>query len=286
MITRIVTHPGSAHKDDFLAVSLLLARHPVPVTRRTPTSDELADPAICVVDVGYEHVPERMNFDHHQFPREATPTCSLSLVLRHFGLYEDARLLCDWLEPAEWLDVRGPGKTAEWLGVSPEIVSRLTSPLDASLLRRFGAASEHRPGEPLWEVMRMVGADLLEFLSGTRQRVEFVGRHATLWKLAAQSESFEVVFLPRTEPLAADPSADTERYVRTAGLSARVAAIVYPDRRAGGYGMARFDDHPKLDFCRVAGEPDVHFTHPSGFLCKTSATSAERLQELLRGAWR
>ncbi|HEY3448703.1 MAG TPA: MYG1 family protein [Myxococcales bacterium] len=286
MITQIVTHPGSAHKDDFLAVCLLLARHPVPVVRRTPTPAELADPSVCVVDVGYEHAAERMNFDHHQFPREDTPSCALSLVLRHFGLYEDARLFCDWLEPAEWLDVRGPGKTAEWLGVRPEIVSRLYSPLDGALLQRFGASSEHRPGEPLWEVMRMVGEDLVGFLVGTRQRVEFVGRHATLWKLESQGEAFEALFLPRTEPLAADPSADTERYVRMSGLSSRVAAIVYPDRRSVGYGLTRFDDHPKLDFCRVTSEPDVHFTHPSGFLCKTSATAAERLQALLRAAWR
>jgi hypothetical protein len=286
MISKIVTHPGSAHKDDFLAVSLLLARHPVPVFRQTPTPEDLADPSICVVDVGDQHCPERMNFDHHQFAREDVPACSISLVLRHYGLYDDARQLCDWLEPAEWLDVRGPGKTAEWLGVKPEVVSRLTSPVDIALLRRFGAAAEIRPGETLHEVMRWVGQGLLDFLVGTKERSEFVARHSVLWSLEGGGGRFQALFLPRTDPLTADPSADTERYVRMAGLSAKVAAIVYPDRRATGYGLARFDDHPQIDFCRVAGEPDVHFTHRSGFLCKTSATSVERLQALLCAAWR
>jgi len=286
MITQLVTHPGSAHKDDFLAVCLLIARYPVPVARRAPTPEELADPRVCVVDVGDEYCVERMNLDHHQFSRDDAPLCSISLVLRHLGLYDDARLLCGWLEPAEWLDVRGPQKTAEWMGVSPELFSRLASPVDLALLRAFGQRSELAPGDPLYEVMRFVGRDLIEHLSSARSRVHFVAQHASLWKLEAQGEVFEALFVPRTDPLPPDPSGDTEHYVRSSGLGGRVAAIVYPDRRSLGFGIARFNAHPKLDFCRVAGEPDVHFAHKSGFLCKTSATSAERLQALLCAAWR
>ncbi len=285
MVSQIVTHPGSAHKDDFLAVCLLIAKYRVPVSRRAPTSAELLDPSVCVVDVGDEHCAERMNFDHHQLPRDHVPTCSISLVLRHLGLDEDARLLCGWLECAEWLDVRGPQKTAEWLGVATAVLDRLSSPVDLSLLRRFGRCSELSPGEPLYEVMRYVGEDLIDYLTTARGRIDLIGERATLWRLEARGEVFEALFVPRTEPLPADPSGDTEQYVRVAGLSERVAAIVYPDSRSTGFGIARFDDHPKLDFCRVAAEPDVRFAHKSGFLCKTSATAPERLQALLCAAW-
>ena len=64
-IKTIVTHPGGAHKDDFLACSLLVARHGVPIFRRDPSEEELADPTIAVVDVGHFHEPEKNNFDHH-----------------------------------------------------------------------------------------------------------------------------------------------------------------------------------------------------------------------------
>jgi len=262
-----------------------VARYGAPVVRRPPTPAELADPETCVVDIGDDHCAERMNFDHHQFPRDHTPTCSISLVLQHFGLYADARLFCDWLEAAEWLDARGPGRTAEWMGVSRQVVDRLTSPIDIALLRRFSASAELAPGQPLYEAMRMVGEELIEFLTATRARNDFVAAHAEIWKLSKETESFEVIFLPRTDPLPQDPSGDLERYVRTARLNARIVALVYPDRRSGGFGLARFEDHPRLDFCKVATQPDVHFTHKSGFLCKTSATSAERLQELILSAW-
>ena len=88
MTTSIVTHPGGAHKDDFLACAVLLSKFPVSIFRRDPTEDELADPQIAVVDVGHRHEPDLNNFDHHQFPREMEPTCSLSLVLQKMGIYQ------------------------------------------------------------------------------------------------------------------------------------------------------------------------------------------------------
>ena len=48
----ILTHPGSSHKDEFLACCVLLADHRVPIVRREPTAGELADPSVAVVDVG------------------------------------------------------------------------------------------------------------------------------------------------------------------------------------------------------------------------------------------
>ena len=93
-IKTIVTHPGGAHKDDFLACSLLAHLHGVPIERRDPTDDELADVATCVVDVGGVHDAATNNFDHHQFPRDAPPLCALSLVLKDLGIYEDALAFC------------------------------------------------------------------------------------------------------------------------------------------------------------------------------------------------
>jgi hypothetical protein len=135
LIETILTHPGGAHKDEFLACSVLLALHPVPLVRREPTPEDLANPAICVVDVGHQHEPALHNFDHHQLPKDHPPTCSLSLVLQHLELYQDARQFCEWLEVAEWFDCRGPVSTAQWLGTAPAIVSQLISPIDVKIGR-------------------------------------------------------------------------------------------------------------------------------------------------------
>ena len=283
----ILTHPGSAHKDEFLACCVLLATAPCPILRREPTEADLADPATAVVDVGHRHEPALNNFDHHQLPADAAPTCALSLVLRHLGLYADARAFCDWLEPAEWFDCRGPNVTAQWLGVERDIVSKMQSPIDGTLLRRFAAAKQLSPGDPLWQIMHFVGTDLLDYVRNLRARLTFIAQHAQVWKLDGLTLSTEssrapaVVFLPRTEPLPEDPSAGLDRYVQEQGLDDRVVAVIAPDRRSSGYGLSRHRDHPRLDFTRIKTEPDVHFTHQRGFVAKTSASDPQRLRQLL-----
>ena len=71
-----------------------------------------------------------------------------------------------------------------------------------------------------------------------------------------------------------------DQFVESRGLSRELVGTIYPDRRSTGYGLSRFRDNPRLDFTRLAGEPDVHFTHARGFVAKTSAHDVKRLREL------
>lgn len=294
MIHTILTHPGGAHKDDFLAACVLAAEHSAPIVRREPTAADLDDPGVAVVDVGGRHEPARANFDHHHFDRAHPPTCALSLVLDHLGLYAEAKALCDWLEPAEYFDSRGPKKTAEWLGVPRRAIAQLHSPIDVTFLRRFAATTTLAPGETLYEAMRFVGEDLLDYLRTARSRLAEVRTHVERWTLpmasatgsAMDTEDVQVVFLPRDSGVLDEPSSALASYVRAEKLTDVVVALVYPDRRGDGYGISRYEDHPALDFTRVTAEPDVHFAHASGFVCKTSATDEARLRELLTRAWK
>lgn len=275
----ILTHPGSAHKDDFLACCVLVARYVLPVWRREPQAADLLDPGILVVDVGGEHEPGRGNFDHHQFPADHEPICALSLVLKHLGLYEDARRFCEWLEPAEWFDSRGPFATADWLGIERGLVNRLSSPIDITLLRRFAQKRELGPGDPVWEVMRMIGEDLFMYLRSLRERIDFVAANSEFLEVGKDGEAVRVLFLPRTDPMPDDPSSGLARYLVSAGE--KVEGLIYPDRRGAGYGLSRHEDSERLDFTRIAEEADVHFAHARGFVAKTSATSLDRLIELV-----
>ena len=281
----IVTHPGGAHKDDFLACSALAATYGVAVERRDPTEADLADPCICVVDVGHEHDSGKRNFDHHQFPRDNVPTCALSLVFQYLDLYEDAQEFYDWLEPAEWFDCRGPKDTAIFLGVERDIINKLNSPIDGTLIRRFALNQRIEPGQALWEIMKLVGSDMLNFLKTLRSRIAFVGEHAELWEIDHANGSFKVIFLPRTEPLPEEPSMGIIRYTEEQGLDREVVGLVYPDRRGQGYGLSRYKDHPNLEFTKIEAEADVHFAHKKGFVAKSTATEVERLKELLQMAW-
>lgn len=273
----IVTHPGGAHKDDFLACCILLTQSPVVIERRDPTDADLADPSIAVLDIGHQHDPAKGNFDHHQLPRDHVPTCALSLVLQHLGLYQDAREFCSWLEVAEWFDCRGPVDTAEWLGMDRDTLGKLNSPLDITILRRFASQTEHKPSEPIWEIMRMIGKDTVDYITSLRERLDFVAEHSEVWEF----ENFKALFMPRTDPIPDEASSGLGYHVEKLGLEEEILALVYPDSRGEGYGMRRYNDDLRMEFTQIDSEDDVHFTHARGFIAKTSSSDTNRLKELV-----
>lgn len=278
----IVTHPGAAHKDEFLACAFLLTQFSIPIARREPTQSDLANTNTIVVDVGGEHNPQLLNFDHHQFPADHPPVCALSLVLQHLELYDDARKFCEWLEPAEHFDTRGPIATAKWLGVSREHLAKLNSPIDGTVLRAFAREEILHPGDLLWELMLNVGQDTLTYLSKLRGRLADIGHHCQWIDLADQ---YKALFIPRTDPPPTDPSLGVSRFIEEHEFAEHTIATIYPDRRGQGYALSRFNDSQLLDFTRINDEPDIHFSHNRGFVAKTSATELPRLEELLAKAF-
>jgi len=282
---RLLTHPGGAHKDDFLACCLFMALYRLPVVRREPGEDDLEDPQTIVIDVGGLHDPERSNFDHHQFPRDYPPTCALTLVLQHLGLYEDAQLFCEWLETTERFDARGPHETARWLGVDRETLARLNSPIDLALLKRFSQCLQLLPGEPLWEVMAMIGEDTISYLRVLRERLQHMEENVEFWEIEVGGDTLHALFLPRSPEMPDNPAMGIGRFLKRKPMELRVAALVYPDRRGNGYGLSRHNDCLRLDFTRLKHFDDVHFAHERGFIAKTSAVDAGRLKELLGLAW-
>jgi uncharacterized UPF0160 family protein len=92
----IITHPGKAHFDEFLAVSLILARFPetdFDVFRKEPDEKELDDPEIWVVDIGGRLEPDRKNFDHHQ---DLSILSSFCIVADYLGFTEPMKIIPWW----------------------------------------------------------------------------------------------------------------------------------------------------------------------------------------------
>ena len=197
-------------------------------------------------------------------------------MLQHLGIYEDAQKFCPWLETAEWLDARGPRQTAEWLNVDPFVVNQLSSPLDFSLLRYFGSETELAPGNPTWELMRRIGADLLGYLRGLRANLNALEGKVERWTVG----ELAVCYLPRIEGMPPEIADALDIYVREQEFE--VSATVYPDKRGDGFGLCRFNDDVRFDFTQIESEEDVHFAHRQGFIAKTSATDPDRLKALLQ----
>ena len=277
----IVTHPGGAHKDDFLACSLLAHLHGSPIQRREPTAQDLADENTCVVDVGGVHDAQLNNFDHHQFPRDAPPLCALSLVLQSMGLYEDALSFCAWLRPAEWLDTLGPNETAKLMGISRSAFNDLNSPIDISLLNRFANQTELTSESPVYQVMRMIGEDIVNYLHTLRGRLDYLQQHSQWWTIKTSGDPIQALFLKQSDVIAGNPSFGINAFISEQDKADQVHALVYPDRRGEGYGLTRYEDCQRLNFSQIENQADVRFAHKRGFVAKCEATDPVRLKELL-----
>ena len=286
-IQLIVTHPGGAHKDDFLACCLLAHLHGVPIERREPTDEDLANAATCVVDVGEVHDAALNNFDHHQFPRDAPPLCALSLVLQDLGLYEDALSFCAWLRPAEWLDTLGPNETAKLMEIPRQAFSDLNSPIDMTLLNRFAKHTKLEPDNPIYQVMCMVGEDIVNYVQSLRNRLDFLQQHCQWWTVessgsnGSESTTIRALYLEQNDAIATDPSFGLYAFIAEQDQENEVHALVYPDRRGDGYGLTRYEDCQQLNFSQIENQDDVRFAHKRGFVAKVESTDPARLKELL-----
>lgn len=255
---KIIAHPGSAHKDDFMAVSVLLASlEDAVVYRREPSPEDLDDPRTYVVDVGMEYAPEKHNFDHHQ--DRALP-CAFHLVMQHLGQHEAAMQMFVWYPHMSMMDVRGPYKTAEHLGIDASVIFASSSPIDGYILSRFSRLSQLDSQDLLYQFMQALGRDLLGMIERKMERLERLKKEA------------RVVAVKHYKAIACEindsPKLAMELYLRHLD-NKRVVMSITPSNRGEGWELLRLDDHAAVDFLRIADHPEIRFVHANGFLAKT-----------------
>jgi len=239
MFDLVITHPGRAHRDDLYACGLLLALQPEAVLeRRNPTTGELDDPAVAVVDVGARYEPERLNFDHHQFRKDSEPCCALTLVLRWMGLETTARVLWPWLDGLEWLDSRGPTATAARFtpGTTPrERLLRMAAPAEEWMLRQFEAGN--------LEPVRSAGESLLNELRAIQERFRVLDHNAKWMEINGLSVLDTRGAIPGNER----PDFGVEAWYRQQSRTPAVI-VAHSPRDPGATNLVRVNDHSRVDF--------------------------------------
>ena len=254
----IVTHPGQAHRDEFLAIAVAFSIHgEMAVHRREPTAEELANPEVLVLDVGGRHEPELSNFDHHQRGREEKPECALSLYAQHVGLAEVLGIR-KWYAPTVQMDVQGPFATAKTLGL-PRFPFELSGPIEGQLLHALEEAAEVLPGSTLSQVLVLVGIGMVESAK------EFV---AKLNALATVVSSITVNGIQCLVFETTDTTGTQD--LRDRDYPDAAVALSWDDRGAG-WSLYRYNDHPSVDFSVLEGDSAVLFAHKGGFIAKTHA---------------
>jgi len=255
---KIVTHPGSSHKDDFLATCMLLATlDGAKVYRREPTGADLADLNTYVVDVGFEYAPERRNFDHHQ---DCSLPCAFHLVMQHLGLHDAAMQIFAWYPHMSMMDVRGPHRTADHLGVDTSVLFASSSPIDGYILSTFAGVASLDREDSLYLLMKSLGKDMIDLVERKTTRLERLKSEARVVPV----RHLKTVF----SDISDDPKLSMELYLRFLDDELVVMSIT-PSNRGEGWELLRLGDNMIVDFRAISADPEVRFVHTSGFLAKT-----------------
>ncbi len=259
MKSLIITHPGSAHFDEFFALCLILASHPntdFRIERRDPSEDELADPDIWVVDIGGRHEPGLRNFDHHQDLNLGASFVLVAKYLELETLFENIH----WWQYKDRLDRFGPYAMAKEYGASS--IEQAHSPFEDWFLLLF----EESP-ITVYHIMKMFGRYIIDEAEKLNEKIKF-------WAGAQQYRVKDrIVLVGET-----DESTGSQEFRDSMAEPASVS--VRFDSRGPGWTLYRFNDLTEINFTRVENHPDILFAHKGGFIAKTKTRIP--LEEVLK----
>lgn len=272
----IVTHPGPAHRDEFLAVSIVLAHlaEAVPVYRRNPTADEMTDPDVWVIDVGQELDYRLHNFDHHQFAPRGRCAFSYVLNAKEIDLVAQFDQAYGWINFTDTLDVQGPYKAAEMIGVTFEQLRPTLSPIEAGMLKAFETLPELTSKHWLYTAMRVLGQGMVDYAAKLQARLAWLKENARIVRIGDVA-AIEVVRTPVSEQ---DPALGMDIF-RKRVMPGTVLSIT-PDPRGKGYALYRYEDNPRVNFSVLDGQPSVVFAHKGGFYATVDTLDLEWVRAL------
>lgn len=266
--TKIITHGGTAHRDEFLACCAVLFheyatnRTTPNVVRRLALQEDLNDPYVYVIDTGGIWDPERRNFDHHQYDPRLVDRCALDLVLESLM---PEKVMCGFARGNDWLrltavqDTRGSAEAAKFLGVTPRIYASTRSPMERAILKWFSGSAVIHADTPLHCAMREIGRTMLADVTDTSAQIA---------ALEAIPGPLEVEGIRLWDIRDAWDSEDRNGFgvINEMASRLRVDVVVSHNSRNRKVGLYRQDwASSRVDLARIAEHPKHYSSHVNGF---------------------
>jgi len=275
----IITHPGSAHLDDFLSCCLVVNKsgNIKKIKRKEPNKAEIKDPAIWKLDVGERHDPEVKCFDHHQ--DGMNDECTLSLLLKNWGLWSIANEVHKWLNIVVINDTLGPMEVTKQLKISFKAMGELDSFVERTLLEVFKKLNEIKKGSLLFSLMEMVGKNFFALIDEYATVMEEVKEKLKYKTINGVQSIFCYEGLSHSSTLVRI----IKDKMKEKWPNVRGGIAVYPNKRVEGtLALKRFDNDERVDFSRISNYEKVVYSHPQGFFISVEQMTEDQLEQYVR----
>jgi hypothetical protein len=262
--TKIITHAGTAHADDVLSIALIMIKEglcwdDLDVQRvGDGRARDWAD-ADFIVDVGHDYDPRKKWFDHHQLPRDASPTCAFTLLAKHYGI--DLNNIF-WVRKLAMIDSKGPNAWVQ------EVLGRKAK-------NRHEFADIISEGDSFCSYLGDIASD--DFRRGVELAYDWLSfklRKANERKvmIEAAQKVLEIKDLGNGTKMAwfdtRDPAGIIQVSSDAQNKDPDVVVSAMRDDRGDGYAAYRINDDERVDFCLSKGLDGCLFAHNSGFCMK------------------
>jgi hypothetical protein len=286
--TKIVTHNGKAHRDEYLACCVIMydayrKGQLTYIERRMCGESDLMCRDTWVVDTGGEWDPDFLNFDHHQDDPELGSVCSFDLVMRHImgkTAFEAFSACSPWVKLTALHDTAGGAAAASAFGIDTKTYVATRSPIEKAMLSAFGEVAVIHPETPLAYCMRETGrlvvTEAEEISIGMADRISaaappFMVAGLRVWDVRSAWGDNDHVSLAAVNHAASQRSVDV---------------VVGCNQRSGGASLYRTAwATAKMDLSCIRDMTGVKFVHKNGFYAVISGeVGDDGLREMLRRA--
>ena len=277
----IITHPGSAHLDDFLSCCLVANKsgNVTKIKRKEPDKGEIKNPIIWKLDVGEMFDPEIKCFDHHQDGMD--DECTLSLLLKHWDSWSIANEVHTWLKIVVVNDTLGPKEVTKQLRISSTAMGALHSFAESTILDLFKKQEEIKKGSILFSLMEIIG----------RNFFALIDEYSALKKVAKKKLKCKTINGVQTIFFyeGVDHSSTLTRIIKDKMKEKwpelRGGIGVYPNKRVKGtLAIKRFEDDERVDFTRISHYDKVVYSHPKGFFISVEQMLEDQLEQYIKDA--
>ena len=275
-MSKIITHPGTAHRDDLLSISLVLAKDPkvTVIERREPSLTEINDLNIWVLDVGRILDPKIKAFDHHQ--RE-WDECTLSLLLKEWKLWNSAKESLPWLEPTVFIDSNGFVDACKKYNANSKIINKFQTPVEFIFLDMLSQSSIINSTDFLFSALKNIGITLLNRINEYEELTSLIEKKGICKKKKGVPI---IIFLDAVASRTLNSVVFRYKAKHFGNIEGGLS-IIKDDRVENAIRLYRFNNDERVDLSRLSDNFHVIFLHEKRFLSTVDIPNDKNINDFL-----
>ena len=256
-MSKIITCPGTAKRDDLLSISFVLCKdaNVKLIERREPTSFEIDDPNIWVLNVGKVYNPDVKAFN-------CLNESTFSLLLKEYDLYDTANKALSWLKTTVSIGSHGFEAICKAHNIEDEKRYLFQSPTEDPFIDELSQKSTINPEDWLFLILKKIGLSILYKIDEYTRLTQLIEKKC----VAKRIKGVPVIKFLEGESSKTLSSVIYNYKIRKFGHIRGGLSIIRDNRNENCIRLYRFNNDKRIDFKRLNGNYPIRFLHEKEFL--------------------